>query len=1141
MKQIFSFFTVLIFLLLLSNNILGQTPVVPTDGSTGVAIGTTDVSWNPFDDGNGSAPLYDAEYSTTGAWAGEEVSLTVVNETGSGIIPAYNQTIYWRVRDNDTDGFGTPGAWNYFDFTYEIGTPSITAPTANLIDVSTTFNFTWGISGSTAGVTFDLEVSDDGFSTVAYSALGLTTLSHTNSTAFAYNVNYEVRVTAKKSGEADKTSTDIAFKTELPNISLTSPSNGASTNNRMPTLSWNTAGAVSDVDYTINITGPNGYNASFNATSPYTFPSNLDYGTYNWSVTIDDNNTPLDNTSKSTATWTFDIYPGLVYPTNTLTGVSIEPEFEWDFDGTSTFTIEISNTNTFATIIASYSGVTDSYNFTENDAGMPLTPGTVYYWRVEVNGVYSPVYAFMTTANVGLTLANPGNGSTVHFYSPYSFTWYLMQAQGNLRFSLQILNSPTPPTQAQWAAEVTNYVNGSPHNFAYFADNISNIYENISGLFGGTSYYWRVVAYYDNGSVANQFDFEDKVAKYSSVWQFNTAGGAVMAYPTWPSGGYTIYDLTPYYYWYTLEYQAGATFTVLVSPTDNGNAVLDDEPIFTSISAGSNYFALQPSNLNEGTTYYWQVVTSYNGNDVYSAIHTFNTYAPSAVVAYVPTPSWPTGGAFVYETSPYLYWYVGAAYNNLLFDVEINTTNVFTGTPTYTGISDLFYQVTGLIPGQTYYWKVRSYENGNPANNSSWSTTATFTVIGGSYSAAVASWPVSNPVVYTNLPTLSWYVNGSVLGWSGFIVKWQANSSPADWAAVPNQAIVSGVYNTWYTFTSALDYGTTYYWAVALYDGVNPPTHADYSEGSFTVAGGSGSAIVVLSAPDDGSVQYMTDVWLYWYLMGNPLGITSYQLEYSQHWNMSFSTVVSGITGTYYNLSGLTPGANYYWRVRGHYSGSNYTAWSSVFSFTVAAGSNPVTPKIGSPNNVMINTASPSLSWYLPVQSSSSLRYTVQISNNVEFNNPQTFDNLEQLNTAVSNLNLGTYYWRVKSNVAGDANNSSVYSSTGKFIVGTPTSNKDGVVELPKSFVVEQNYPNPFNPTTNIRFGIPEAGFVTVKIYNMLGQEIKTLISDNLKEGYHSITWNGDDNFGNIVSGGVYLYKVSSGNNIQVKKMIFLK
>lgn len=86
-----------------------------------------------------------------------------------------------------------------------------------------------------------------------------------------------------------------------------------------------------------------------------------------------------------------------------------------------------------------------------------------------------------------------------------------------------------------------------------------------------------------------------------------------------------------------------------------------------------------------------------------------------------------------------------------------------------------------------------------------------------------------------------------------------------------------------------------------------------------------------------------------------------------------------------------------------------------------------------------------------------------------------------------------------------------------------------------------QNNPNPFNPSTAIKFYIPENNIVSIKIYDMLGREITTLVNKSTDAGYHIIYWNGKDDAGKEVSSGVYLYKLTAGNFSETKKMNLLK
>jgi Secretion system C-terminal sorting domain len=89
---------------------------------------------------------------------------------------------------------------------------------------------------------------------------------------------------------------------------------------------------------------------------------------------------------------------------------------------------------------------------------------------------------------------------------------------------------------------------------------------------------------------------------------------------------------------------------------------------------------------------------------------------------------------------------------------------------------------------------------------------------------------------------------------------------------------------------------------------------------------------------------------------------------------------------------------------------------------------------------------------------------------------------------------------------------------------------------FPSDFTMEQNYPNPFNPSTNIRFSLPEANQVTLKVFDMLGQEVVTLVNEFINAGSYEVTFDAS-----ILTSGIYFYTISSNNFIQTKKMLLLK
>jgi N-acetylmuramoyl-L-alanine amidase len=89
---------------------------------------------------------------------------------------------------------------------------------------------------------------------------------------------------------------------------------------------------------------------------------------------------------------------------------------------------------------------------------------------------------------------------------------------------------------------------------------------------------------------------------------------------------------------------------------------------------------------------------------------------------------------------------------------------------------------------------------------------------------------------------------------------------------------------------------------------------------------------------------------------------------------------------------------------------------------------------------------------------------------------------------------------------------------------------------IPNQYRLEQNYPNPFNPMTTIQFGLPKSGYVTLKVYNILGEEVATLIDGDLTAGLHTIDW-----IAGTVASGIYFYRLQAEAYTETKKMLYLK
>ncbi len=112
---------------------------------------------------------------------------------------------------------------------------------------------------------------------------------------------------------------------------------------------------------------------------------------------------------------------------------------------------------------------------------------------------------------------------------------------------------------------------------------------------------------------------------------------------------------------------------------------------------------------------------------------------------------------------------------------------------------------------------------------------------------------------------------------------------------------------------------------------------------------------------------------------------------------------------------------------------------------------------------------------------------------------------------------------------------------TGTITYGDPTGIDDLAEAIPTIFSLKQNYPNPFNPVTMIEFALPEGQTVTIEIYNILGQRIRTLLRDFSEAGIHTVAWNGTNDSKADVPSGIYFYRLTTDNFAQTSKMALIR
>jgi Secretion system C-terminal sorting domain len=91
-------------------------------------------------------------------------------------------------------------------------------------------------------------------------------------------------------------------------------------------------------------------------------------------------------------------------------------------------------------------------------------------------------------------------------------------------------------------------------------------------------------------------------------------------------------------------------------------------------------------------------------------------------------------------------------------------------------------------------------------------------------------------------------------------------------------------------------------------------------------------------------------------------------------------------------------------------------------------------------------------------------------------------------------------------------------------------------ISAPSRFALEQNFPNPFNPATTIKYSVPKSSFVTLKVYDLLGNEVFTLVNGEKSAGYYQLQF-----YASNLASGVYFYRLTPGDKIEVKKLLLAK
>jgi len=222
------------------------------------------------------------------------------------------------------------------------------------------------------------------------------------------------------------------------------------------------------------------------------------------------------------------------------------------------------------------------------------------------------------------------------------------------------------------------------------------------------------------------------------------------------------------------------------------------------------------------------------------------------------------------------------------------------------------------------------------------------------------------------------------------------------------------------------------------------------------------------------------------------------------------------------------PNIDYYWKVSAH-NGGNESEFSEVHHFSSSIEAPILVYPIWNDDSISVT---PEFRW-LPVDGAT--KYRLQISDKVYFTEDLIVYDVDTItnifHTPPPLEPDESYYWQVYSMTDEYQGPKSEYR---RFVTPALTGVTD--VELPNRFALNQNYPNPFNPATTISYSIAKSSEVVIKLFNIQGKEIATLINDQQPQGNYKIDFDASQ-----LSSGVYYYQINAGNFTETKKMVFLK
>jgi hypothetical protein len=469
------------------------------------------------------------------------------------------------------------------------------------------------------------------------------------------------------------------------------------------------------------------------------------------------------------------------------------------------------------------------------------------------------------------------------------------------------------------------------------------------------------------------------------------------------------------------------------------------------------------------------------------------------------------------------------------YDLYLGTDPDLTDVEPIEVMGSFFTPMEDLMENQVYYWAVSAIDDEG------------FDV----FSDTTSFWTnamIEAPGAFA----LSTPGNGEELGSLNPVFSWMSSSDPDIGDEIRYTLIMGSNWNDLDTirfieetsFAPELPFedNTIYQWRVFAEDNTGVMTSNTGGFQSFSINLENDSpSMTDLITPDSVQVLTLTPE-MYWTpaVDMDPNDVVSYEMQW---WGdgVDFDSVLTD-TNAVILPRGLDDNAQYFWQVIAMDMADGISHSETKTFWTDLIPEAPQTFALLSPmDNDSGLPANPTFSWELAVDPDpfDYATYTLQIgmdSNFVEMAFEMNVESSIEYALAEALPVNAAYWWRV---IATDNDNLSTESEAFKFTVGT-VSLADNVA-LPTEYVLDQNYPNPFNPSTTIRFGLPEDSQVSLVIYDVRGNVVRTLESGSQSAGWYEAVWDGRSNNGQVISTGLYFARIRAGQFNQVIKMLYVK